>query len=225
MTTLNNTFAIELAQEDESYESGSESLNMFSPLRRAPWIYHISMSENLSFDPTRPLTTAEQHPVHSPWRLRYHSPVCCHLVFSSSNEESPIIPTDPHLQCSSTPDNSPIYRGAEPPSPVHHHVNHHHMSTPSTDEFFFQDATADENFPTAPLDDDILLEDQIPNRPLCNHEPSKPNYQCSYPCPYSLDLPQYSTWCNSTLLWSDGPQWHLHRHPRCNDHYEWWGHP
>ena len=32
------------------------------------------------------------------------------------------------------------------------------MPTPSKDEFF-QDATAKEDFPKAPLDDDILLED------------------------------------------------------------------
>ena len=61
MTTLNTTFEIELTQEDECYESGSESLNIPFPLRWAPQIYHISMSENLSFNPTTPLTIAEQH--------------------------------------------------------------------------------------------------------------------------------------------------------------------
>ena len=66
MTTLNDTFEKELAQEDEGYESGSESLNIPTPLGRAPQIYHVSMSEILSFDPTTPLTTAKQHSVHSP---------------------------------------------------------------------------------------------------------------------------------------------------------------
>ena len=41
----------ELTQEDEGYESGSESLSIPTPLRRAPQIYHISMNEILSFDP------------------------------------------------------------------------------------------------------------------------------------------------------------------------------
>ena len=62
MTTLNNTFERELTQEEKGYESGSESLSIPTPIRRAPWIYHISTSENLSFNPTTPLTTAEQHP-------------------------------------------------------------------------------------------------------------------------------------------------------------------
>ena len=60
---------------------------------------------------------------------------------------------------------------------------------PSADDSF-QDATAEEeDFPTAPLDDDILLEHPIPDRHLCIHEQSQPHYQCSYPCPYTLDLP------------------------------------
>ena len=59
MNTLNDTFEKELAQEDEDYKSGSEILNIPTPLQRAPQIYHISISENLSFDPTTALTTAE----------------------------------------------------------------------------------------------------------------------------------------------------------------------
>ena len=65
----------------------------------------------------------------------------------------------------------------------------YHTSTPNTDDPF-QDATEEEeeDFPTAPLDDDIWLEDPVPDRHLCIHEQSQPHYQCSYPCPYSLDL-------------------------------------
>ena len=66
MITLNDIFERELTQEDEVYESWSDSLSIPTPLRRAPWIYHISISENLSFDPTTPLTTAKQHPEYSP---------------------------------------------------------------------------------------------------------------------------------------------------------------
>ena len=47
-------------------------------------------------------------------------------------------------------------------------------------------------FPATPLDDAIWLEDQVPDRHLCIHEQSQPNYQCSYPCPYILDLPHSS---------------------------------
>ena len=66
MTKLNDTFERELANEDEGYENGSDGLCIPTPLRRALWIYHISTSENLSFNPTIPLTTAEQHPEHHP---------------------------------------------------------------------------------------------------------------------------------------------------------------
>ena len=92
MTTLNTNFKRELMQEDEGYESGSEQLSIPTPLRRALQIYHISMSTNLSFSPTTSLTTAEQHPEHSSRRFRGHSPVCCHLVFTSLDEESPVRP-------------------------------------------------------------------------------------------------------------------------------------
>ena len=67
----------------------------------------------------------------------------------------------------------------------------YHTSTPSTDQFF-QDATAEENVPTASLDEVIWLEDPIPDRHLSIHEPSQLNYQRFYSCSYRLDLPQSS---------------------------------
>ena len=45
MTTLNDAFEIELSQEDEGYESRSESLNIPSPLRRAPWEYTTCLNK------------------------------------------------------------------------------------------------------------------------------------------------------------------------------------
>ena len=80
VTTLNDTFERELPQENQGYESGSESLSIPTPLRRALHIYHVSMNENLSFDSTTALTIDEQHSEYSPQRCRNHSPVCCHLV-------------------------------------------------------------------------------------------------------------------------------------------------
>ena len=112
---------------------------------------------------------------------------------------------DPCLLPSSTSDSSPVCRWAEPPSQVQLHMNYHHTSTPSTDQLF-QDATAKTNSPTAPLDDDIWLEDPIPDRHLCIHEQSQLNYQCSYPLPIQLGPTTIlSRRCNGTLLWADGP--------------------
>ena len=68
-------------------------------------------------------------------------------------------------------------------------MDSHHTSTPSTDDPF-QDTTAEEeDFSTAPIDDDTWLEDPVPDRHLCIHEQSQSHYQCSHPCSYSLDLP------------------------------------
>ena len=72
-------------------------LNIPTPVRRAPQIYHISTSENISFDSATPLTTAEQHPEHLTGRFRSHSPVChCH-VFTNFDEESPVRTCNPQL--------------------------------------------------------------------------------------------------------------------------------
>ena len=58
------------------------------------------------------------------------------------------------------------------------------MSPPSTDQFF-KDDTTKENFPTAPLDDDVWLEHQTPDRQLCIHDISQLNHLCHYQCPYA----------------------------------------
>ena len=97
VTTLNDTFKKELVHEDEGYESRKESLSIPTPLRRAPWIHYISTGENLSFNPTTPLTTAEQHPEHSPQRFRSHSPIYPCLMFTSSDNENPVRTSDPCL--------------------------------------------------------------------------------------------------------------------------------
>ena len=111
-------------------------------------------------------------------------------MFSSSDEESPGRSSDPHLWHPSTPDSSPLHRRAESPLPVQQHMDYHHTSTSSKDDSY-HDATA-EDFPIAPLDDVIWLEDPVPDRHLCIHEQLQPNYQCSYPCPYRLDPPHSS---------------------------------
>ena len=61
-------------------------------------------------------------------------------------------------------------------------MNHHHTSPPSIDQFF-KDDTTKENFPTAPLDDDIWSEGQTPDRQFCIHDTSQLNHMCHYPCP------------------------------------------
>ena len=45
-------------------------------------------------------------------------------------------------------------------------------------------------FPTAPVDDNIWLENPVPDRHSYICKQLQPLYQCSFPCPYPLDLPQ-----------------------------------
>ena len=65
----------------------------------------------------------------------------------------------------------------------------HHTCSPCTDDSFLDATAEEEDFPTALIDDNIWLEDPVPDRYLYIHEQSQPHYDCSYPCPYSLDLP------------------------------------
>ena len=52
-----------------------------------------------------------------------------------------------------------------------------------------QDITneGEEDFLTAPLNDDVWLEEPVPDRHLCIHDQSQPQNLCPYPCPYILD--------------------------------------
>ena len=66
VTTLNDTFEMELVQEHEGYDSGSENFNIPTPLSRALRIYHVSMVDDLSFNPANsgcPPMTPEQQEV------------------------------------------------------------------------------------------------------------------------------------------------------------------
>ena len=53
----------------------------------------------------------------------------------------------------------------------------------------------EEYFPTAPLNNDIWIEEPVPDRHLCIHEYSQHNL-CPYLCPYNLDqlhlAPEYT---------------------------------
>ena len=90
MTTLNDTFEIELAQEDEGYKSGSQNFYIPKPLSRVPRAYHVSMVDDLSLNlanfgqsPTPP----KQHAEPSPQRHRWHSLTHHHLMFTSSDDD------------------------------------------------------------------------------------------------------------------------------------------
>ena len=86
------------------------------------------------------------------------------------------------------PDDSPLQEGVESSPCLQHDMDTHNTATPCPDDYS-QNATAEdeEDFSTAPLDNDVWLEEPVPDRHFCIHEQSQPYDQCPYPCPYSLD--------------------------------------
>ena len=89
VTTLSAAFEPKLALVDEGYESGSDTINLPTPLRTMLRIHHVSNIENASFnpDPVTPQSTFQTPP----------RPVCRQLLFSSSDdsdtsEDTPLTP-------------------------------------------------------------------------------------------------------------------------------------
>ena len=76
-------------------------------------------------------------------------------------------------------DSNPLHDRTEHSSPAEHQMAHHLTSAEEED--------LEEHFPTAPLDNDIWMEEPVPDRHLCIHEQSQTHDLCPYPCPYSLD--------------------------------------
>ena len=103
MTTLNAAFEQQLALEDEGYESGSDTINMPTPLRKMPRIHHISSIKHASFDPNlvMPHSTFQTPPrlVHR-W-----------LTFSPSDDSDTSETTPPAPKA--TPADAQVYLGED----------------------------------------------------------------------------------------------------------------
>ena len=56
----------------------------------------------------------------------------------------------------------------------------HHLTSADEEE------DKEEHFPTVLLNDDVWIEEPVPDRHSCIHEHSQ-HKLCPYPCPYSLD--------------------------------------
>ena len=74
---LNAAFDQQLLLPDEGYESGSDTINLPTPLRKTPCSHHIYSMEHASFNPV--LTT----PCSTP------RPLCRCLSFSSADSYTP----------------------------------------------------------------------------------------------------------------------------------------
>ena len=79
--TLNAAFDQQLSLADEGYESGSDTIDLPTPLRKTLRIHHVSSMEHTSFDPApvTPCSTPQTPP----------RPVCRCLSFSSADSYTP----------------------------------------------------------------------------------------------------------------------------------------
>ena len=78
---LNSAFDQQLSQSDEAYKSGSDTIDLPTPLKKTPCIHHVSSMEHTSFDPAP--TTLCSTPQILP------RPVCRCLSFSSADSYTP----------------------------------------------------------------------------------------------------------------------------------------
>ena len=155
---LNAAFTQQLSLADEGYESGSDTVDLPTPLRKTPHIHHVSTMENASFNPAHitPCSTVTITPCSSPQTPT--RPLCHCLSFNSNSNQDP--------------DSTPVYSDSsdddqDPDStPVHSDI---------PDE--------EEDFPTVPLDDEHWTSDIVPERPFCIHKNGLPNNICQHPCP------------------------------------------
>ena len=78
---LNAAFDQQLSLADEGYESGSDTIDLSTPLRKTPCIHHVSSMNHASFDqaPTTPCSKPQTPP----------RPVCRCLSFSSADRDTP----------------------------------------------------------------------------------------------------------------------------------------
>ena len=92
---LNTAFTQQLSLADEGYESGSDSIDLPTPLWKSPCIHHVFSMEHTSFNPvsTTPHSTVTITPHSTPQTPP--KPVCRHLSFSSDNDQDPLMNTGP----------------------------------------------------------------------------------------------------------------------------------
>ena len=125
----------------------------------------------MSFDPD-PVT-----PCSTGTKESHCRPVCRHLTFSSSEDDDDDTPTGEIPSPNST-------------LPVQYHTDA--LQWPSSKYTLnayvtleAEEEVEEEDFQTAPLNDEHWDMEEIPDRCLCIHEHSLPHGLCPYPCPYS----------------------------------------
>ena len=160
VTALNAAFTQQLSLADEGYKSGSDTVDLPTPLRKTPHIHHMSSMEHASFIPvhTAPHNTVTITPHSSPPTPT--RPVCHHLSFSSDDDHNP--------------DSTPVYSNSSDDD----------QDPGSTPVYSDSPDEEEEDFPTVPLDDKHWTSEIVPERTFCICKNGLPNNLCQHPCPY-----------------------------------------
>ena len=85
---------------------------------------------------------------------------------------------------SSSTDGRQLHGRTEQSSPAEQQMAHH-LTDDSFKDVLSEEEEVEEHIPTAPLDDDVWMEEPVPDRHLCIHEQSRAHDLCPYPCPNS----------------------------------------
>ena len=109
---LNTAFTQQLSLADEGYESGSDTIDLPTLLRKTPCIHHMSSMDHESFNPahTTPHRTVTLTPSRFPQTpIR---PVHHHLSFNSNSDQDPDS-TSLHSNSSDDDQDLPVYSEEE----------------------------------------------------------------------------------------------------------------
>ena len=141
LTTHNAAFESKLTLKDEGYESGSENFNIPTPFRCTSRILHVSSDASISFDPTTvcSISTSKSH----------HKTLQCQISFhTSDNEESTTFNISPN--CNTIPPQNPLGFAQQ---------THYKSIYTMCDDL---EVDEEEDFQTAPLDDDHWTTEEFP---------------------------------------------------------------
>ena len=153
---LNAAFTQQLSFADEGYESGSDTMDLPTPLRKTPHILHVSSLDHASFNPVH--TTPCRAVTSTPSRLSQlpTRPVHQYLSFNSNSDQEP---DNTSMHTNSLDDDQNL------------------DSTPELSD-------KEEDFHTVPIDNEHWTMDIVPERTFCMHENGLPNNVCQHPCLY-----------------------------------------
>ena len=104
---LKAAFTQQLSLADEGYESGSDTVDLPTPLQKTPCIHHVSSMEHASFNPAHTTPCSSATIIHCSSPQTPTRPVHCCLSFTSNSSE------DDQDQ-----DSTPVYSDAEEDFPT-----------------------------------------------------------------------------------------------------------